>query len=173
MVDTDLAWAAGIIDGEGCIQIAKRSIRLGSGYTLSVTVNMTHEATIQRLRDIFGFGSILHLETSHKRKQWRWALGSKQADIMLRMVRRYLVTKAKEADIALDFRRFVPTTGVKVTPESHANRVRCYQEMQEAKHGTSMEPFFRHRPNKRVPRHAASPSNQTNRTLLTSVRPSF
>jgi hypothetical protein len=159
MRDVDLAWAAGLIDGEGCIQIAKRSTKNGHGYVLSFMVNMTHEATILRLRDLFGFGSITPLKTTHKRPQWRWVLGCAQAEILLRMVRPYLVTKAREADIALEYRSHVPRRGAPPPPNFKAIQSDAYLAMREAKHGDMPHAFFRFRPDKRIPRSHATLSS--------------
>jgi hypothetical protein len=43
--ELDYAWAAGIVDGEGCISVYKQK----SGWTLYVRVNMTEPNTIAEL----------------------------------------------------------------------------------------------------------------------------
>lgn len=67
----DIAWIAGIIEGEGCIYINK--VRLGKGSLIRVSVRMTDYDTIQSLYDKTGIGRITG-PTQHGRKKptWDW-----------------------------------------------------------------------------------------------------
>ena len=56
----DIAWAAGIVDGEGYIGICKRGNKLGA----SVAVGMTDFDIIYRLYDTFGIGTLYREERS-------------------------------------------------------------------------------------------------------------
>ncbi len=53
--ETDYAWAAGIIDGEGCISIAKtlRKDAKNFSYCLCIGVSMSHFPTVEKLNNIF------------------------------------------------------------------------------------------------------------------------
>lgn len=104
----DIAWAAGIIDGEGCFHISNsrpdtKSGAINRSYSLYLKVTMGHKPTIERLLDIFGVGSI-HLVTQTKYNQaWTWLTTSHKALGVTNIVRPYLFTKASEADIAIEF----------------------------------------------------------------------
>lgn len=54
MKKTDLAWAAGLIDGEGCICIVKenRPGNLSTQYRLRLSVGMTDKKTIKKLHSL-------------------------------------------------------------------------------------------------------------------------
>ena len=55
--DVELAWVAGIIDGEGCISVIKSKVNKKEGvyfrYQLNIYVGMIHKPTIYRIKDIF------------------------------------------------------------------------------------------------------------------------
>lgn len=108
MLDTEVAWAAGIIDGEGCITITRQkpgtSGRINPSHRLFLKVTMGHEPTVRRLLAIFGVGSV-HLQESSQgyNDAWSWWVASRQAGDVLMLVRPYLVTKAAEADLGFEF----------------------------------------------------------------------
>jgi hypothetical protein len=110
MTSTELAWAAGIVDGEGCISI----IRYGPEHAarcktvrhiLHLKVTMGHLGTIQRLRGLTGLGTVQnHAARSIKvNASFSWIAQSRSAESALRLLRPYLVTKAAEADVGLAF----------------------------------------------------------------------
>lgn len=76
----DIAWVAGIIEGEGSIQT--RSNANG----LNVVVQMTDEDVIRRLRDVTSIGrvsgpyksSTLRLDGELKKLRWFWLVGRKE-----------------------------------------------------------------------------------------------
>jgi hypothetical protein len=106
------AWAAGVIDGEGCISIIRTpptaaSRCVANRYTLHLKVTMGHEQTVKRLRRIFRTGSVqIHVPKSERlNASWSWVCQSRQSEHVLRLVRPYLLTKAKEADVGMRFLR--------------------------------------------------------------------
>tara|TARA_R100000664_G_scaffold12562_1_gene20151 strand:+ start:1543 stop:2001 length:459 start_codon:yes stop_codon:yes gene_type:complete len=109
MRETDFAWVAGLIDGEGCLRIHKRKPTKNRGYNYNyqarVSVKMTHLPTIERLREIFPFGCVVkeHPGKLNKRVAWRWEVTTSNAEKVLRSVRSYLVTKKEEADKLLEY----------------------------------------------------------------------
>ena len=107
MTITELAWAAGIIDGEGCI-LVRRTKRPGGGspiFTLIVSVNMTHRPTVARLAEIFHCGGCWANPPrgARRRPMYLWTICTKNARAILRRIRPYLVTKAHQADLAEAF----------------------------------------------------------------------
>lgn len=110
--ETDLAWAAGIIDGEGYIGITRdrcenpASTNKSISYRSDVKVTMCHEATIAKLRSIFAIGcatrTVVPRNPKHSR-QFTWQVRSLQAQAVLVAIRPYLVTKADDADTVLEF----------------------------------------------------------------------
>ena len=104
--DVDCAYAAGLIDGEGCITILKRmpcGKALSPSYQVTVVVNMGDPEPIDFLWERWrGFrGSDKDKRTGYV--SYRWQIQSHKAARFLEMVQPYLKHKRKQADIALEF----------------------------------------------------------------------
>jgi hypothetical protein len=105
------AWAAGIIDGEGCILLKRQRGKSKSYYHLFVIVGQSgHEMPkmLQRLLDLYG-GNIDGPRTrkgnGNRLPQRHWYLAHAQAETFLRKVQPYLIQKQDQADTALQYRR--------------------------------------------------------------------
>jgi len=109
--ELDVAWAAGILEGEGCFFIYDRNIRTGSK-NIGIRCNMTDEDIILRLKDVFSFGTI-HVKSPKKPQHkvgWEWRL-EKHSSIeeVINKVLPYLgkrrSSKAKELLAYIDSRK--------------------------------------------------------------------
>lgn len=101
-----LAYAAGIIDGEGCIIIGKgkpKGLRLTYQYSLRVTVGMSVPIAIDWLKNNFG-GSIKYRANGKYKPIYHWSVLSIQAEGFIKIILPYLKVKRKEAELALEFR---------------------------------------------------------------------
>jgi hypothetical protein len=100
-----IIWAAGVLDGEGCIYVAKNNAY--QNYSLMVRVCMSDESTIRRLYSIFKVGSVYSYQPKKKnRKQmWNWACSSIEAKNVLAALLPYLWTKKKQALVAIAFQK--------------------------------------------------------------------
>jgi hypothetical protein len=106
-----LAWAAGILDGEGCIYIARFGKSRGS-WSLWVSVTNTDTRMLAKLQDLFGGSIAGPYQPNPQRKPYRvWGVASRQAGQLLAAVRPWLVAKADQADIALEFRAHIVGQG--------------------------------------------------------------
>ena len=101
-----LAYAAGLIDGEGCIEI--RSPRKykhgGTSYSMHVSVAMTDLAPIEFLS--INFGSVVEVKktrTSTGRIVYRWSLTSHKAKNFLILIQPYIIGKTRQVDTVLAF----------------------------------------------------------------------
>lgn len=106
MKASDIAWAVGLLDGEGCVGIYRHRI----GYTLRITIGMVHLPTIEHLQNLFG-GSV-YLDQGRGGRQrpcWHWYVGAAKAASFLCLVTPYLVTKAEQARLVLDFNAARPS----------------------------------------------------------------
>ena len=110
--DIELAWCAGIVDGEGCITISKsdpviRRQEKSPKYRLWLVVSMTHRATIDRLKEVLGAGSVFESDrkkyNTNQKTIYRLTLCSHDAARAIELLLPYLVTKRSEALIALEF----------------------------------------------------------------------
>lgn len=111
--ETDLAWAAGIVDGEGCISLHTVKSQQGLCYVLRLTVTNTSVLMLTRLQEIFGGGSI-HPKTRYSEKHrqgWYWQVCSKKAERAIRLIEPYLVNKREEARVGLYSRELMQQHG--------------------------------------------------------------
>lgn len=106
-MDTEYAWAAGFLDGEGTITI-KRYLRRGRIYfqpyvSCTQAEGMNHFEAIDHLQALFG-GSVAHGKAKPPRTATRqWICASQKAVECLKKVRPYLRIKHVNADILLGY----------------------------------------------------------------------
>jgi hypothetical protein len=106
MLDTELGWLAGIIDGEGCVAIRQKSRReMQNTYTLRLTVNMTHEPTIKAIKQLTQTGTCepRTLGVGNRRDTYKFVANGFPVVYILRQVASILVTKKRHAEVALRF----------------------------------------------------------------------
>lgn len=104
---TDLAWAAGLIDGEGNIGLHKAYHKKMKNqlYAIELSVHMTSKVAVDRLFKMFGLGHInfeSRLYTNHK-DIYRWKCVSNQACRVIRQIYPYLVVKKEQAKYVLEY----------------------------------------------------------------------
>lgn len=104
-----LAWAAGIIDGEGCIRLVKSKRRTGFSWAVKVGVWNTDIRMLDRLRQLFG-GCVTQRESGYKgnrRPAWEWVVTHKKAAEVLSDVMPWLTVKCEQAELAILSRRYL------------------------------------------------------------------
>lgn len=112
------AYAAGILDGEGCIRI--NSYHEGRSYGLAVYVCQAVKGIklLDFLRDTFGgkgtyskisAGRFLRGKNAGEDRQpcFTWALHGDAAADFIQLARPYLILKTAQADIAIRFQRMI------------------------------------------------------------------
>lgn len=109
--ESEVAYIAGLFDGEGNINIYKveRTSSKGPVYDLTIAIYSTNREVIDWLYGLFG-GYVQtknHLKNSGYKSHWKecysWRLSSNQAQDFLRLVYPYLRIKKSQADIAIEF----------------------------------------------------------------------
>lgn len=111
MVETDLAYAAGIIDGEGCIRLHKHKSIMpfhnnGRGYYYRIVVNVAN--TVEWLPNwlalTFG-GSVCKQRKLNPlwKTTWQWTISAKKAVKFLALILPYLRLKKFQAEICLSY----------------------------------------------------------------------
>lgn len=141
MVTTaDLAWAAGIIDGEGCFHISRSRARpeWSDTFSLYIKVTMGHRPTIDRLKEIFALGSIHPVIQARYNDAWSWLVTSNNAGKVITQIEPFVFTKTEELDIAKRFLA-LPRRYREVTFAQLQAREKLWDEMRRAK------PSFRFR----------------------------
>jgi hypothetical protein len=113
MSETEYAWVAGIIDGEGCIIIKKTKpslnvINKSICHSVQVRVHMTHKPTLDKIEEIFPRKRKYVYKCKYKqnrhRQSWSLVYSGKDAYELLDKISPYIVTKAEEVKLALKFR---------------------------------------------------------------------
>lgn len=140
MKSSDLAWAAGLFDGEGCIVIRKPAGQNRKAYVVQLTLANVHRPALERFIQISGVGYLrarTFLRGEKWRKVWVWQTAAAKAEQVLKKLRPFLTIKAEEADLALEFRRLPRTfrgRGGKLTEAELALRESYHFQLQQLKH---------------------------------------
>ncbi len=106
MKRTDLAYVAGIVDGEGCIDITRRT-RPGhkySDFALRVTVTSTDLWLCQMLQ--MGFGGKVSERSKlriTRNRTWDWRVERAHAGRFLELILPYLHLKRPQAELGIKF----------------------------------------------------------------------
>lgn len=110
MRKVDLAYAAGIIDGEGCISIIKNKdprCRRGFSYRMNVQVGMGYKEIPEWLYKSFGgrLNIVKREYATYRREISMWGLSAQEALRFLYLISPYLKEKSEQAKIAIEFQK--------------------------------------------------------------------
>ncbi len=107
----DLAWAAGIVDGEGYLGMTRAKVSVVSrrkteSFQIRISVRMTHKETIRKLFCLFGgtFKLARSRNPSRHNDNYEWYTGDLLTESVLRQLRPFLITKRKQAILLLAYR---------------------------------------------------------------------
>lgn len=102
----DLAYIAGIVDGEGCISVRKRKVGKKYRYTqhnITLIVVNTDKKMIDFLQRIFPAYVMTYQDKKPNcRRMWRWCIESRKAEKILKDILPYLITKKGQAKVAIE-----------------------------------------------------------------------
>lgn len=105
----DAAYAAGILDGEGCLGIGRN--KKAMTYDARVYVGMTEKAlgVLERLQAAFGGTLRKHREkTKRWSAAWMWTVSGKDAVPLLLMAMPHMILKVRQARLLLDLEALKP-----------------------------------------------------------------
>ena len=125
-IETDYAWAAGFLDGEGCFQAVKRRSGPGHTYNPSLSASQACRQPLERLQEIFG-GAICESKTRLRPGEsriWLWQVFSAEAlrEILPKLIP-YMTVKQKEATLLLALCNLIgPKFSRHITPINKARR---------------------------------------------------
>lgn len=136
---TGLAWAAGFVDGEGCIALIHHKQQIKGvwyeSFVLRLSVANTDLRSLHRLQEMFG-GSIHSarrpLRVTHK-PCWNWYCQSAKAETALTALLPYLFTKKEQAELGLLARQHLRRDGRQRTSEQRAALVIAFDRLKEMK----------------------------------------
>lgn len=129
--ESDLAYAAGIVDGEGCIAIRRGK---HGPHFCQVAVANTSLILCEWLKQRWG-GNV-HRKKRNAQHNWKpvyqWRVNNRLAISFLKQVRPYLLIKQAQADLALrlpSIRQFTKSRPARLTEETVEAREMLKQEM--------------------------------------------
>lgn len=101
MLDTDLAWAAGFIDGEGCFSVVFGN---HGGHYVMLSVNNTSVEGLDRLQSIFGgcISNQTYRNVNYKPTSL-WRVQGVSAAKVTELVLPFLTVKKQQAELLLEF----------------------------------------------------------------------
>ena len=106
MRDTDLAYYAGLFDGEGAITLHPTQISTPNQrktYFLSLHVTFTDEEPILELQTAFGGNLFTYEGSKNNKTAYRWVVTRNKAQDFLAAILPYLRIKRHRAELALEF----------------------------------------------------------------------
>lgn len=103
MKKTDIAYIAGIVDGEGCIYLESKKNKNSRATQLSVSVGSTDKWLCEMLK--FSFGGCVYDMKSKTMQCWKWEIRCRQASAFLEVVYPYLKLKKPQAEICIQFQK--------------------------------------------------------------------
>lgn len=123
ITETNLAWAAGFIDGEGCIALCHHNQVIKGksyeSYPLRLSVSNTDLRCLERLKGMFG-GSINRANRAarpHHKPCWSWYCQAAKAENALIALLPYLFSKKEQAELGITSRKYIQKNGVKRTDD--------------------------------------------------------
>jgi len=137
------AYAAGLVDADGSVIIAKVRLPTPSSrtpdYRLSVQVTNTYLPVLDMMVEEYG-GSVSHKPLTvgsflTRRQHYNWAVGSHKAAECLQRLLPYMVVKKEQAELALEFwEQRIVVPGRRCVPQEEIDkRERYYQAMKRMK----------------------------------------
>lgn len=137
------AYAAGIVDGEGCIHIARQlhpTSRRGYVYRIRLSISQNHLATLIDFQNLVGIDGLVYQvnrTNSQNRDSFQLTYDGRKAPEVIRLVMPYLNRKLAEAKLALEFESVCEISrhfGPKGCPDVLWNlRDRYFRKMQNLK----------------------------------------
>lgn len=121
VTDTDLAYAAGFIDGEGSFfSVGKRRADGTVRLRPAISASNCQRAAIDKLVEMFGGSVYCKPQRGTRREIWEWRVTGERARAAALAVLPFLVLKRPQAEIVLAFE--IGRVGRSVTPEENARR---------------------------------------------------
>ena len=131
--EPEVAWAAGYIDGEGCISVSRNG-KGNEQYLLRLTVSSTFLRSLSKLQRLFG-GTIYGPRSRQScRPSWVWSAGIRETQAALSQMLPYLTVKESQARVALAFPWFgARGGGKKIAPALLEHRQAVAEELRRLK----------------------------------------
>ena len=136
MTRYELAYLAGLFDGEGSISIAINTYCKGVPYyVLQVNISSCDEHIIKWVRAKVGFGIVFSAPPGYfglsKRQMWRYQVKSQEAASFLRLLLPHVRMKKRQIQIALNFQSRLICKRGEVTAQEVKARQSCRNQLRK------------------------------------------
>lgn len=137
-MDTDYAWAAGFIDGEGTITLKRykshyttKKIHYQPFISLSQANHVGHWDAVRKMQKLFGGSLSVYKNKPPRLETLAWCMVSRQAVECLKKVRPYLQVKNRHADLLISYYENSGQRGksYRLTDEELSQREKIWLEM--------------------------------------------
>lgn len=129
----EISWAAGFFDGEGYINIQKRSHPFYIGYYLRIGINHVAPEPVMEMQRLFG-GTLVKQKkesvTGNRKPRYKWVTGTANAANALKQMLPYMKNKNRVAALALDFQHTIGPRGKLTSNEIQLFREKTKDEIQ-------------------------------------------
>ena len=140
LTETQKAYIAGFVDGEGCISITKDK-RPRAGHQVTFRVCNTDKEVLDYLCAVTGLGYVtpaLMSTTEHRaprfkdcKPQWKWQFSANGMRELLPVILPYLIVKLEVTKTALELLQSSLARGIGVSEEERSRREILYARMKE------------------------------------------
>lgn len=116
-------WAAGFVDGEGCISISSNyGGRRSRSLALRLCVAQVDRRPVDILAALFTGSILSHIPKPPRRKYYQWAITSRKALSALIELEPFLINKREQAQLAIEFQnmKLGRSNGSRLTDEEAA-----------------------------------------------------
>lgn len=100
--ETDIAYLAGLFDGEGTVSICEYKNKNAVGLRLRVSISNTHLPALVHIQELFG-GRIDPADTRNSKPVFRLVFEGKSATFALEIMKPYLIIKKEVAEAGIQF----------------------------------------------------------------------
>jgi hypothetical protein len=141
-IATDLAWAAGILDADGCVYAHKTKV---CTWQFGIEVGNTDSRMIQHLVDISGGGNFGRRREKPPRKDFfYWRLSGHKGEGFIRGLRPYLIVKQEQVDLLLELISTGSWRGCRGVPEDlYSQRLELMQRLKSIRNNGCVQEIHR------------------------------
>jgi len=135
----ELAWAAGIVDGEGSIFVMKQGRKdreRDHNYIMRVSVQSTDPYMAKELCKLFPDGAVFTQEIDKKPQNsntLKWQISGRKAAFVLKQILPFMRVKHEQAMLAIDFQENTKKHWRHMTEVDYATQESFYHKLKQAK----------------------------------------
>ena len=135
--ETDLAYLAGLFDGEGDVIIRQARLRSGSlAHSVRISISNSHRPTLEWVKAFFGGGEITPCAGAVNYRVWRLPWGVLELHRLLPLLLPYLHIRTREVELAIRFSNLKAQQGGRPnTPALLYEKGQIIEDLRKARQG--------------------------------------